>query len=371
MAMPMHHSPEAFRPDWVSPPGESISDLLEERGWNQTSFAERMEYTEKHISLLINGKAALTEEAAFKLEKVTGISAGFWLTREAQYREAIGRIEEEKTLAGEIDWLKELPLRHMLDHHWVDRYPDPGAQVAECLRFFGVASPNAWRSSYKEPVAAFRASKSFTLDAAATSTWLRQGERAAVDIETQPFDKAAFKASLTLIRSLASEPNPDAFVPRLTESCAAVGVAVVFAAAPKGCPVSGATKWLSPTKALLLLSLRHKTNDHLWFSFFHEAGHLILHGKRMLFIDGDGALDDQQEEEANRFARDVLIPPSHSAALSTLNKTEDDVLRFAHAVGIAPGIVVGRMQKEGLLEWKTRLNHLKEKYAFKAAESDE
>lgn len=371
MAIPMYRSTEAFRPDWVSPPGDSIADLLEERGWNQTSFAERMEYTEKHISLLINGKAALTEEAAFKLEKVTGISAGFWLTREAQYREAVGRVEEEKALAREIDWLKELPLRHMLDHHWIERYQDPGAQVAECLRFFGVASPNAWRTSYSEPVAAFRASKSFALDTAATTTWLRQGEREAAEIQTHPFDKAAFKVSLTLIRALASEADPNVFVPKLTEACANVGVAVVFAAAPKGCPVSGATKWLSPTKALLMLSLRHKTNDHLWFSFFHEAGHLILHGKRMMFIDGDVTLDDQQEDEANRFARDLLIPPSHSAALSTLLPIEDDVVAFANAVGIAPGIVVGRMQKEGLLEWKSRLNHLKTKYTLKVADSDE
>ncbi len=369
--MSFSQSLEDLRPDWVSPPGDSIADLLEERGWNQTSFAERMEYTEKHISLLINGKAALTEETAFRLEKVTGIKAGFWLTREAQHREAVGRIEEEKVLARESDWLKELPLRHMLDHRWIDRHSDPGAQVAECLRFFGVASPNAWRTSYMEPVAAFRASKRFAIDPAATSTWLRQGEREAAGIDTQPFDRAAFKASLTSMRSLASEADPDVFVPKLTQACAAVGVAVVLAGAPKGCPVSGATKWLSPTKALLMLSLRHRTNDHLWFSFFHEAGHLLLHGKRMLFIDGEGALDDEQEEEANRFARDVLIPSSHSGALRTLPKTEHEVVRFAHTVGIAPGIVVGRMQKEGFLEWKTRLNHLKEKYRFKVADSEE
>lgn len=365
MAMSSHRSPEDFRPDWVSPPGESIADLLEERGWSQTSFAERMEYTEKHVSLLINGKAALTEEAAFRLEKVTGIAAGFWLTREAHFREALGRVEEEKTLASESDWLKELPIRHMLDNHWIKRYSDPGAQVAECLRFFGVASPNAWRTSYREPVAAFRSSKRFVIDPAATSTWLRHGEREAAGIETRPFDKAAFKASLMLIRPLASEPNPEVFVPKLTEFCAAVGVAVVFASAPKGCPISGATKWLSPSKALLMLSLRHKTNDHLWFSFFHEAGHLLLHGKRMLFIDGEGGLDDELEEEANRFARDVLIPPSFGEALSTLAKTEAEIVRFARAVGIAPGIVVGRMQKQGLLEWGTKLNHLKEKYTFK------
>jgi hypothetical protein len=67
---------------------------------------------------------------------------------------------------------------------------------------------------------------------------------------------------------------------------------------------------------------------------------------------------------ANRFARDLLIPPGHSSALNALQKTEVEVLRFARMVGIAPGIVAGRMQKEGLLEW-SRLNHLKVKYTFK------
>lgn len=353
-----------FRLDWTSPPGETISDLLEERGWSQISFAERMGYTEKHISLLINGRAPLTEETAFKLEKVTEIPAGFWLMREVHFREAIGRAEEEKALANEIDWLKELPLRHMLEHGWIRRHADTGAQVVECLRFFGVASPKAWRTSYQEPVAAFRASKSFKIDPAATTTWLRQGERQATAITTQPFDRAAFKSSLNEIRALACEPDPEVFVPKLTELCAATGVAVVFAGAPKGCPVSGATKWLSPRKALLMLSLRHKTNDHLWFSFFHEAAHLLLHGKRMLFIDGDGSLNDEQEEEANNFAKETLIPSVYAAALQALPKSQTAVIHFAQMVKIAPGIVVGRMQNEGRLEWN-RLNHLKEKYTFR------
>jgi HTH-type transcriptional regulator/antitoxin HigA len=352
-----------IRPDWTSPPGDTISDLLEEQGWNQSSFADRMGYTEKHVSLLINGKAPITEETAFKLEKVTSIAAGFWLSREAQYREALGRVEEERALAREAPWLKELPLKHMLEHNWVRRCPNAGAQVAECLQFFGVASTKAWRTSYQEPIAAFRASKSFSIDSAAAATWLRQGERKAASIEAQPFDRNKFRSSLHDIRALARETDPQVFVPKLTEICAASGVVVVFASAPKGCPVSGATKWITPTKALLMLSLRHKTNDHLWFSFFHEAGHLLIHGKRMMFIDVEGNLDDEQEEEANRFSREILIPPTYNNALATLARQEDAVVQFAHIVGIAPGIVVGRMQKEHLLDWN-QLNHLKVKYTL-------
>lgn len=365
----MTHARESnseFRPDWISPPGDSIADVLEEQGWNQSAFAERMGYTEKHISLLINGKAAITEDAAFKLERVTGMPAGFWLSREAQYREALARIEEERSLGTEVAWLKDLPLRHMIQHGWVREFRDTGAQVAECLRFFGVASTKAWQSSYQEPIAAFRASKSFAIDTAATGSWLRQGERAASSIETQPYDKAKFRASLSLIRELANEPDPRVFVPRLVDICAQAGVAVVFESAPKGCPVSGATRWLTPTKALLMLSLRHKSNDHLWFSFFHEAGHLLLHGKRMMFIDIEGKLEDEQEDEANKFASDTLIPASFNPMLAELPLTEAAVIDFAQTVRIAPGIVVGRMQKEGLLGWN-KLNHLKVRYTFEVA----
>ena len=80
-----------FQPDWVSPPGETIADLLEEIGWSQVEFAQRCGYTTKHVSHLINGKASLTEDTALKLERVLGSNARFWMTREAQYRELAAR----------------------------------------------------------------------------------------------------------------------------------------------------------------------------------------------------------------------------------------------------------------------------------------
>ena len=58
----------------------------------------------------------------------------------------------------------------------------------------------------------------------------------------------------------------------MTSLCASAGVVVALEPAPHGCPVSGAVRWLTPDTALLMLSLRYKTNDQLWFSFFHEAG---------------------------------------------------------------------------------------------------
>ena len=349
-----------FQPDWVSPPGDTIADLLEEKGWTQAEFAQRCGYTTKHASLLINGKATITEDTALKLERVLGSSARFWLVREAQYRETIARQEELKSLEADAGWLKQLPLADMIKFGWIRKFKSKGQQVAECLQFFGVSSVDAWRRHYAEPLAAFRASEKFKKNDAAVSAWLRQGERLASEIACQPYDKDTFKQALVELRALTNETDPKVFVPKMIATCARAGVAVVFEPAPKGCPVSGATRWLSPDKALLMLSLRHKSNDCLWFAFFHEAGHILLHGKKMLFLETK-ELDDEHEQEADRFASDLLIPPKFARQLRFLDKTYAAIEAFAKEVGVAPAIVVGRMQKEGYLLW-SHLNKFKVHY---------
>lgn len=351
-----------FQPDWVSPPGDTIADLLDEKSWSQAEFAQRCGYTTKHVSQLINSKATITEETAIRLEKVLGSSARFWITREVQYRESVARQQEFDTLKADADWLKQLPLTDMIKYEWIRKFKPKGQQVAECLKFFGVASVEAWEKRYAEPIAAFKASDKFTKNDAAVSAWLRLGERRATDIICAPFDKAEFRQALDKLRALTSEPDPDKFIPALVQTCALVGVSVVFAPTPKGCPISGATRWLSPEKALLMLSLRHKSNDHLWFAFFHEAAHLLLHGKKMLFLEVKG-LDDKHEQEADQFARNWLIPPNKAEKLRFIDQTYAAVEEFALEIGIAPAIVVGRMQKEGYLPWNW-LNDFKVRYKW-------
>lgn len=180
------------------------------------------------------------------------------------------------------------------------------------------------------------------------------------------FKKQDFKAALHALRSVTNETAPDVFVPELVSRCASNGVVVVFLPAPPGCPASGATRWLAPDKAMLMLSLRYGSNDQMWFTLFHEAGHIFLHGKRLMFIEGLGGLNAEQEQEANRFARDVLIPPTDARRLADLASagrvSKAQVLDFANETGVAPGIVVGRMQREGWLPW-SHLNDLKVRFA--------
>ena len=144
--------------------------------------------------------------------------------------------------------------------------------------------------------------------------------------------------------------------------CAAAGVAVVFTPEIKGAPVSGATQWLTPDKALLQLSLRFKSNDHFWLSFFHEAGHILKHGKKEKFVE-DGGDNSAKEQEANRFAEDFLIPRQRAGELGEIH-TRVQILAFAGSIGIAPGIVVGRLQKMGIFDHACWHNNLKEHFQW-------
>ena len=109
--------------------------------------------------------------------------------------------------------------------------------------------------------------------------------------------------------------------------CESAGVVVVFVSEVKGCRISGAAWWVTPSRAVIALSDRYKMDDRFWFSFFHEAAHILLHSKKETFVD-DGTDDDVVEEEANEYAADFLIPPEHKQRLFQFT-TEREVQDFA------------------------------------------
>ena len=355
-----------FAPDWISAPGETIADLLEERGWSQADFATRTGFTKKHVHLLLQGKASISEDTALRLERVLGSSARFWMNLETQYREQLLRRESIALLAQDVGWLKELPLSDMVKFGWVEKAANKAQQVYVCLRYWGVASVSAWRAQYEQPVAAYRASDKLTRIPAAVSAWLRQGEREAEKIRCGEFNREKFEAALQSIKVLTVEHHPEKFLPELIAYCAQAGVALALAPAPKGCPVSGATKWLSSNKALIMLSLRGKSDDKLWFTFFHEAGHLLKHGKKLTFLDilGEDGLNPEEEEQADSFARDFLINSARYRIFCENGLfTEAAIRAFARQEGVSPGIVVGRLQFDRRLGWE-RLNKLKVTYRW-------
>lgn len=356
----------AFQPDWVSPPGDTIADVLEERNLPPDEFARRIGHTLPQAQGLLSGRERITADLAKKLEEVLGASATFWINRETQYRQDVVRLQAGSTPEEHADWLNELPLRDMIKFGWITPASSSiGAKETACLQFFNVANANAWRDTYRGALetAAFRTSATFDSHPGAVAAWLRQGEIEASAIDCKPWDAEKFKNALSKIRALTWKKSPDIFIPKLKELCAQCGVAVVIVRAPAGCRASGATRFLSAKKALLLLSFRYLSDDHFWFTFFHEAGHLLLHGKHSLFLEGANMVSTKQEEEANGFAADTLIPAEHRSALLALPRDGHQVIKFARAVGVSPGIVVGQLQHMGHLQ-RNQLNVLKRRFRW-------
>ena len=225
--------------------------------------------------------------------------------------------------------------------------------------FFGVAGPEPWKAVYEG--ATYR--KSASAKPVLVATWLRMGELKAHLVQCQPYNAKAFRQALQDIRAL-TVTTPDVFQRRMVEMCAACGVAVVFVKELPGLGVSGVTKWLNPTKALIQLSLRYKTADQLWFTFFHEAAHILKHGKKLVFIEEDG-LRDEKEDEANEFAGELLLPCELYSAFTETQRTfsKQAISEFAQQIGLHPGIVVGRLQHDRMLSF-AQCNDLKMKLVW-------
>lgn len=333
-----------YEPDEVLPPGETLAEVLEEAGMTQAELAQRTGLSTKHINQIIKGLAPITTETALLFERATGVRARIWSNLEIAYREHLSRREEEKTLLADVAWLDELPVKELIKRGFVDNVVEPVERVRSVCRFFGVANRHAWETLWHKPTH-YRTSQAFNSDPGAVAAWLRIGEILAARITCRPFDHARLKALLPEVRDLTCEPEPSLWLPSLVSRCAEVGVAVVVVREVKGARINGAARWLTPDKALIQLSLRHRWNDIFWFTFFHEVAHLLLHSKKETFInEADG--HSGVEQEADGFAAQALIPRRYEARLFGLN-TEDEVRRFAAEIGVAPGIVVGRLQHVG------------------------
>lgn len=317
----------------------------------------------KTINEIIKGKAPITPDTAVLLERVTGVPARMWNNLETNYREQLARIADRSRLKADLQWLKTIPTKELIARGAIEGSDDKVTLLHAVLRFFGVGSSEQWRQVWMRPAGAFRKSARFKAEPGAVATWLRLGELAALKVHTKPYDKSRFRGALDEIRKLTIEP-PEVFQPRMIEVSAIGGVALVFIPEIPKCHVYGVSRWLTPTKAMIQLSLRYKTDDQFWFSFFHESGHVLYDPKKNVCIDGGESDSDKHEERANHFAGDFLIPLEHRAQLTNL-KTQTAIEQFAKSIGVAPGIVVGRLQKDEVIPWRTQLNNLKRRFAWR------
>ncbi|MBD3338867.1 MAG: HigA family addiction module antidote protein [Candidatus Lokiarchaeota archaeon] len=355
-----------YKPDYIVSPGEILDEVLESRGMKKIDFAKRCGRSTKTISQILSGEAPITPELAIRFQRVLGSPSSLWNNLEANYRLLLAKKQEAEELEKEVSWASGFPINELVKRTFFEKPTNETDMVSKVLNFFGVGSVDSWNENYAEPILNLRESKAYKSDKKALAAWLRIGEIKAQNVDCNPYDKIKFRNALNQIRSLI-KTEPETFEPKIEKLCCDSGVVVVFEPEFKKIHLSGLTRWINKDKALIMLSLRHKTDDHLWFTFFHEAAHILLHGKKLIFIDcsNDELGDENLEDEANKFAANLLIPSDeYKDFIETDNYDENSIKRFAKKLDISPGIVVGRLQKEKRIPF-SRYNHLKKRFEFK------
>ena len=351
-----------FQPDYAVPPGWVLAERLEVNDISQAEFARRCGRSPKLISEIIAGKAPVEAETALQFEKVLGVDAGIWLGLEKDYRLHQMRQAEAREAEASADWARSFPVSELVKRGALRQVSSAGEKVTELLTFFGVASIEAWTVKNETVVVAYRHSPSFESNSFALAAWLRLAELEAGEQTLKDYDRTAFMEALKQVRQLTRTEMPQALV-EARHLCSEAGVALVWVKQLPKARLSGAARWLSPRKPLIALSGRHGSDDQIWFSLFHEAAHILHHSKKSVYVDGETNDDSGDEAEANEWAANFLIPqPAWQRFLAAdTYDSEDSISNFAAEQEIAPGIVIGRLQHEGLLSWRSRLNRLKVK----------
>jgi addiction module HigA family antidote len=341
----------------ISPPGDTLAETIDELGFSQTELASRMGRPLKTINELIQGKTAILPDTAIQLDRVTGVPADFWLVREKNYRLELAEILEAERLIEEKEWLKNFPIKEMLSLQWLRlETKDPLECMNAIFHFFRVGGKEAfYQSSCFATIQKqnYRLTNQKQKNPYALAAWLRQGEIQARQLEVADFDKTRFKDALLEIKEIMVAHPADFFI-RLSNLAAEAGVKVIHTPKLPNSKVHGATRWVGDTP-VIQLSNQFQRNDIFWFTFFHEAGHILKHGKKEVFLEGLDYTEEGlvKEAEADAFAIAATYSEKDEAELISYHKnrpwTTESILAFAKKVNTHPAMIVGRLERKKII----------------------
>jgi HTH-type transcriptional regulator / antitoxin HigA len=355
--------------DLPIPPGEYLVEVIEELGMTKDELARRMNRPAAKLSAIFKGEKAITPETALQLEKVVGVSAHIWSGLEAEYRLALARIEQANVhaqLKAETRLITRFRYADLVKIGVIEKHSRPVEKVLSLQQFFGVTSLETVPNLKRYQPAFRQGKKSNKSDTPqAIAAWLRIGEGQALKYRCAPFDAMKLKKALPGIRSMTRQVAKQ-FQDRLHQTLADAGVVLVLCPHMPGTGIQGATFWMGPKKAVVMMTLRYGWADIFWFSLFHELGHILLHGRNTAIIEGvegDPKLI-KKEDQANRFAAEILLPSKEwRSFLAASNFYKKDIQIFAERMGVDAGIVVGRLQHDGYIQ-KNWHNGLRKQFVW-------
>ncbi len=361
---------EVYYSDLPIPPGEYLEEVLGELGMSKDELAIRMNRPAAKLSAIFKGEKAITPDTALQLEKVVGVPAHIWTGLEAEYRLTMAREQgeaEKDRLKKEGQLVKKFRYADLVKLKMVKRKTRPMEKALELQKFFGVTSlENIIKVRRYEAV--FRTGREgrHKQSPEAVAAWLRMGELKAQKQQCALFNQKKLREVIPKIRAMTTQ-HPKQFMDSLYGLMASTGVAVVLCPHLVGTYAHGATFWMGRDKGVIMMTIRGKWADIFWFSLFHEMGHILLHSRQTIFLEGEGGDPEllAQEKEADRFAEDVLIPrDKYEDFLNTKRFYPEDISGFAGRIGVSAGIVVGRLQNDGYLR-RSWHNNLRSHFEWK------
>ncbi len=302
-----------FEPDYAVSPSETLKEVMKSLSMKQKELSVRTGLSEQTIIRILKGEQPITFETANKLELVTGVPSRIWNNLEMCYREQLCRIAEEEKLEQGKKWLQTLPVSALISRGVLKNEQNPVPLVRSALQFYGVASVEAWSAVWDNPQAAAKRPRCFETDIGSASAWIRMGERWAKEIVCAEYDRTRFADALQKIREMIVQTQDDC-VNEMISLCADSGVAISFVPSLPKVPWYGASKWLSPQKAMILLNPRGHSEDSFWFTFFHQGYH-ILHGEKKRLYITESRNSDRENQKAERFAAECLLPQAEAEVI--------------------------------------------------------
>ena len=334
-------------------PGEHLEDFLLEAGLSQAELAERVGLTKKAVNEIIKGKNPITENTAFRLSKIFAVSPEFWMNLQNDYDAKVAAQQEAARLAQEAE--QYLP-------HFRETYTELVRlgvveklmwsknnliEIARSLQSFFLVGSLKYVEDRTMKFAFFRKYERANLNPYTLAAWVQLGMRKATQTKVKPFDKAQLRERLSEIKKLSQKPWQE-YVVELESVLAECGVVLVYAPKMKNSFAQGATHWIDSDTVLLMLNTHNQDEGKFWFNLFHELGHILLHGKKNVYIDFENGDRSQEEEEADAFAQKWLIPQikSFGKDLHTTDSLEEAITTFAKKNDVSPAIVAGRLTHE-------------------------
>lgn len=338
-----------YEPQTVSHPGETLREKLDELQMTPKEFAVRCNKADTIISEVLNGKRSITPDMAIQFENVTKIPASFWLKRQNNFNEAKARNDRQATILAAVAWARQFPYADMAKKGWVATTRKAEEKVVELFNFFGMSSHESWENFYRNGSlpASFRISLAHENASYAISAWLRKGDIEAEKLSAPPYSKKALKAALPTLKAvMATQPND--YREQAQKILLSTGVKLVFTPCIAKAPISGVARWIEKNNTpLIQISSRYKRNDIFWFSLFHEIGHILLHGKKQVFLENVAyeGIDKVKEDEADAFAITwTLTKAQEQEVVDALPLTNGEIRAFADRFGTHPALIVGRLQ---------------------------